>query len=269
MAASTAPASPAAMRCGPAMSASWRRPAGCAATASIRFGAGGERDGFDNRAASLQGRGAAVRRRSASASSATGSRATANMTASIPSPSCAPTRSTRRRTGSRRCAAGPSGDWGGWSARAEASYLDSANRNRLAGAPLNSTFGDRLTLRRARSRGGSAATGSPPRSSMRTEDFRARDTAFFGGTDQDRSRRLTAFVGEWRARMEPGGRHRPRRPPRRLQRLRRRDHLPRRAAGAARRAASASTPPMARASPSRPSTISTASSPARSSAIRS
>jgi len=32
------------------------------------------------------------------------------------------------------------------------------------------------------------------------EDFRARDQAFFGGTDQDRSRQLVAAVGEWHAR---------------------------------------------------------------------
>ena len=38
------------------------------------------------------------------------------------------------------------------------SYLDSANRNRLAGAPLNSTFGDRLDARRPALARGSAAT---------------------------------------------------------------------------------------------------------------
>jgi vitamin B12 transporter len=31
------------------------------------------------------------------------------------------------------------------------------------------------------------------------ENFRARDAAFFGGTDQDRSRSLNAVVGQWRA----------------------------------------------------------------------
>jgi vitamin B12 transporter len=88
-------------------------------------------------------------------------------------------------------------EWGGWSARAEASYLDSANRNRLAGAPLNSTFGNRLTLggQVARQLGGHRLIAAIDH---QQEEFRARDTAFFGGTDQDRSRHVTALVGEWR-----------------------------------------------------------------------
>ena len=147
MAASTAPASPAAMRCGPAMSAisasaGWQRSDGIDS-----FGAGRRarrlRQSAPRACRSRRGRPT----RSGSASSAIGSKATANMTASIRSPSCAPTRSTRpknriargARLGAR--AAGAAGRRG-----AEASYLDSANRNRLAGAPLNSTFGDRLTL---------------------------------------------------------------------------------------------------------------------------
>jgi len=103
---------------------------------------------------------------------------------------------TRSRIGAVRAFA--AGEWGGWSVRGEASYLDSANRNRLAGAPLNSTFGDRLTFggQITRRLGGHSLIAAIDHA---TEDFRARDTAFFGGTDQDRSRKLTAFVGEWRA----------------------------------------------------------------------
>ena len=92
---------------------------------------------------------------------------------------------------------------GGWELRVQAGYLDSANRNRLARAPLNSTFGDRLTL-------GAQASRRFGRHQLvaavehETEDFRARDTAFFGGTDQDRSRYLTALVGEWRAEWVEG-----------------------------------------------------------------
>jgi len=90
------------------------------------------------------------------------------------------------------------GRWGDWTLAADASYLDSANRNRLAGAPLNSTFGDRLSLGAQLTRrfGGHSVTLA---ASHEAEDFRARDTQFFGDTDQDRGRHLTALVGEWRA----------------------------------------------------------------------
>jgi vitamin B12 transporter len=94
------------------------------------------------------------------------------------------------------------GRWGGWTASAGASYLDSANRNRLDGAPLNSTFGDRLSLDAQLSRqfAGHRITAAVEHES---EDFRARDAVYFGGTDQDRSRSLTAFAGEWRAEWSP------------------------------------------------------------------
>ena len=168
--------------------------------------------------------------RSGSASPATMSRRPATMTASIPSPSCAPTRSMRPKNRIAAVRGWAEGRWGGWTVAADASYLDSANRNRLAGAPLNSTFGDRLTLGAQLSRrfGGHQLTA---RGRAQAEDFRARDTAFFGGTDQDRGRHLTAFVGEWRAEWSDWRRHRRRRPPRQLQRLRRRDHAARLAAG--------------------------------------
>jgi len=72
----------------------------------------------------------------------------------------------------------------------------------LGGAPLNSTFGDRLTLNAQLSRriGGHRLIAAIDHEE---EDFRARDTAFFGGTDQDRARRLTAVAGEWRAEWSP------------------------------------------------------------------
>jgi vitamin B12 transporter len=94
------------------------------------------------------------------------------------------------------------GRWGGWTIDAGASYLDSANRNRLDGAPLNSTFGDRLTLDAQLSRqfGAHRITAAVEHES---ESFQARDTIYFGGTDQDRSRRLTAVAGEWRAEWSP------------------------------------------------------------------
>ena len=103
---------------------------------------------------------------------------------------------TRNRIAAGRLWA--SGGWGDWSARAEASYLDSANRNELDGAPLNSTFGDRLVFgaQSGWRRSGHQLIAALERTD---ENFRARDTSFFGGTDQDRSRGLTAFVAEWRA----------------------------------------------------------------------
>jgi vitamin B12 transporter len=88
--------------------------------------------------------------------------------------------------------------FGGWALTADASYLDSENRNRLGRDPLNSTFGSRFTLggQLSRSFGGHRVTAAVEH---RAEDFRARDQVFFGGTDQDRSRELTAAIGQWRA----------------------------------------------------------------------
>jgi vitamin B12 transporter len=161
------------------------------------FGAGGERDGFRNLAATLRiealptedirvglvGHWVEGRSRYDGFDPATFLRADT-------------LDETRNRIGAVRAFA--RGEWGDWSARAEASYLDSANRNRLDAAPLNSTFGDRLTLggQVARSFGNHRLVAAVEH---QEEDFRARDTQFFGGTDQDRSRSLTAYVGEWRA----------------------------------------------------------------------
>jgi vitamin B12 transporter len=87
----------------------------------------------------------------------------------------------------------------GWSADVEASLLDSENRNRLGNAPLNSTFGRRFTagLQLSRRIGGHRFTAAAEHEG---EDFSARDQVYFGGTDQNRSRSLTALVGQWHAR---------------------------------------------------------------------
>ncbi|MFC7497808.1 TonB-dependent receptor plug domain-containing protein [Enterovirga sp. GCM10030262] len=92
---------------------------------------------------------------------------------------------------------------GGWSLLVDGSYLESANRNRLADAPLNSTFGERFTLGGQLSKTVSRHrfTGAIEHEA---EDFRARDQIYFGGTDQDRSRELTAFIGQWRAEWTQG-----------------------------------------------------------------
>lgn len=87
---------------------------------------------------------------------------------------------------------------GGWSLLVDGSYLDSANRNRLDDAPLNSTFGERFTLggQLSRTIGRHRLTAAVEHEA---EDFRALDQSIFGAADQDRSRELAAFVGEWQA----------------------------------------------------------------------
>jgi vitamin B12 transporter len=87
---------------------------------------------------------------------------------------------------------------GGWSLLLDGSYLDSVNRNRLGDSPLNSTFGKRFTLGTQLSRtfGGHRFTAAIEHGG---ENFRARDQIYFGGTDQDRSRSLTGLVAQWRA----------------------------------------------------------------------
>lgn len=87
---------------------------------------------------------------------------------------------------------------GPWSLLIDGSYLESENRNRLGGQPLNRTSGQRFTLggQLSRSFGIHRVTAAVEHEA---EDFRARDRSFFGASDQDRSRRLTAFVGQWRA----------------------------------------------------------------------
>ncbi|HEY0113799.1 MAG TPA: TonB-dependent receptor [Allosphingosinicella sp.] len=86
----------------------------------------------------------------------------------------------------------------GWTLAIDGSLLGSANRNLLDGAPLNRTDGRRFTtsLRLSKKAGGHLFTAA---AEHQAEQFRARDQSFFGATRQDRSRDLTAFVGEWRA----------------------------------------------------------------------
>ena len=162
------------------------------------FGAGGERDGFDNLSASLKlearPTAAAVRL------GLVGHYIDADSDFDGFDRVTFLRADTLESTGNRIAAVRgwAEGRWGGWTVSAEASYLDSANRNLLAGAPQNQTYGDRLTLGAQASRqlGGHRLTAAAEHSQ---EDFRARDTAFGGFTNQDRGRHLTAFVGEWHA----------------------------------------------------------------------
>jgi vitamin B12 transporter len=104
--------------------------------------------------------------------------------------------STRNRLGAVR--GWVDAELGGFELGGHASFLASTNRNRLGPSALNRTAGERLTLGAQASRGfgGHRLTAAVEH---QAEDFRARDQVYFGGTDQDRSRDLTAFVGEWRA----------------------------------------------------------------------
>jgi len=176
-------------------SAAWQRSDGIDS-----FGGGGDRDGFDNLAGSLK---IEARPNDAIRLGAVGHwiQGTSQYDGFNSFFQRADTGDeTRNRVGAVRGWA--QGRWGGWTANAGASYLDSANRNRLDGAPLNSTFGDRLALNAQLSRetGGHRITAAVEHES---ENFQARDTVYFGGTDQDQSRSLTAFAGEWRAEWSP------------------------------------------------------------------
>jgi len=161
------------------------------------FGTGGERDGFDNRAASLK---VEARPSTSVRLGVTGHYIEAESDFDGFDPLFFTRADTRDSTENRIAAARgwAEGRWGGWRVSANASYLDSANRNFLAGLPQNRTYGDRLALVAQISRrlGGHLLTVAAEHQS---EGFRARDTAFGGFTNQDHGRQVTAFVGEWRA----------------------------------------------------------------------
>ena len=104
--------------------------------------------------------------------------------------------STRNRIGAGRAWAEI--EHAGWTAKLDASYLASANRNLLAQAPLNRTSGRRLTIgaQFSRQAGDHLVTLAMEHQG---EEFTARDQTFFGASDQDRSRNVDALVAEWRA----------------------------------------------------------------------
>jgi vitamin B12 transporter len=176
-------------------SAGWQRSDGIDS-----FGSGGERDGYENLALSAR---AAVRT-GAFEFGAVGHwiEGTSEYDGTDPVTFLRADTldETRNRIGAVRGWASFEQD--GWAASADISYLDSANRNRLGDDPLNSTSGQRLTLGAQVSRrvGGHTLIAAIDH---QDEDFRARDTVYFGGTDQDRARKSTAFVGEWRAEWAP------------------------------------------------------------------
>ena len=107
------------------------------------------------------------------------------MTASIRSPSCAPTRSTRPRTGSRAVR----GWAGGRMGRLVGARRSRLSRQRQPQPPRRRAAEQHLRRPADPGRAGVARIGGHQLIAAvehQEEDFRARDTAFFGGTDQDR-----------------------------------------------------------------------------------
>ncbi|HEV2747487.1 MAG TPA: TonB-dependent receptor [Allosphingosinicella sp.] len=165
------------------------------------FGGGGERDGFDNRSASLK---AVLRPSAATEAGLAGHYVEGESEFDGFDPLTGQLADTLDRTENRIFAlrgwlshrAGP------WSVLLDASYLDSANRNLLGEAPQNSSFGDRLELGAQVSRTlilGRSEHRLTAAAEYGRENFRGRDTVFFGATNQDRSRELRALVAQWRA----------------------------------------------------------------------
>ena len=195
------------------------------------FGAGGERDGFDNLAASLK---IEARPSDAISLGVVGHWIEGTSQYDGFDPVTFRRADTLDETKNRIAAVRgwAEGRWGGWTVNAGASYLDSANRNRLDGAPLNSTFGDRLTLDAQLSRrlGGHriiAAVEHEPGRFPRPRHRLFRRHRPGPVAPPHRLRRRMAGG------MEPGDRHRSRVAPRQLQRLRGCDDPARLAAGAA------------------------------------
>ncbi len=165
------------------------------------FGAAGERDGFENKASSLK---AVFRPSPGGELGLVGHYVEGRSEFDGLDPVTFRRADTLDETDNRIAAIR---GWGrveqsGWSLMIDGSFLSSANRNRLGEEPLNRTFGERSTLGAQLSKEVTVA-GSRHRFTAAAEhegeEFRARDQAFFGGTDQDRARDLTAVIGEWRA----------------------------------------------------------------------
>lgn len=169
-------------------------------------GDGGERDGFENRSASLK----AVFRPAADAeagiaglwvdgeSEYDGVVCDANFVC--------PHANTLDETRSRIFALrgwgkASTGGTQPWDVSLSASLLDSRNRNRQGDDPINTTWGQRSTIGAQSSKLLRAAGGAHRLTvaiEHEREDFRARDQQYFGATNQDRERSLTAYVAEWR-----------------------------------------------------------------------
>jgi vitamin B12 transporter len=109
--------------------------------------------------------------------------------------------SSRNRLEAGRTWAAIGSDASPWRAEVAGSLLDSSNRNFLADVEQNRTRGTRRNLSAQLER--SFATGAVTHrliiaADTERETFHARDTAFGGFTDQDRTRRHESVAAEWR-----------------------------------------------------------------------
>jgi vitamin B12 transporter len=165
------------------------------------FGAGGERDGFQNKAGSLK---AVFRPSPGGELGLVGHYVEGRSEFDGFDPQTFRRADTLDLTRNRIAAIRGWGrvEDGGWSLMLDGSFLASANRNRLGEDPLNRTFGERFAVGAQLSKELALAGGMhrlTAAAEHEGERFRARDQVFFGGTDQDRARDLTAVIGEWRA----------------------------------------------------------------------
>lgn len=173
------------------------------------FGAGGDRDGFENRSGSIK---AVYRPGGASEIGIVGHWLEAKSEFDGFDPATFLHADTGDATRNRIWAIRAwgrttSGGDNPWIASLSTSILDSRNRNSRDGDWLNSTFGRRFTVAGQLSRDLQLGGGNHRLTlaiDHEDEDFRARDQEYFGATDQVRSRNLTAYAGEWRAEWRPG-----------------------------------------------------------------
>ncbi|HEX8400096.1 MAG TPA: TonB-dependent receptor [Allosphingosinicella sp.] len=165
------------------------------------FGSGGERDGFENKAGSLK---AVLRPSPGGELGLVGHYVEGRSEFDGFDPVTFRRADTLDETDNRIAAVRGWGkvEDGGWSLSIDGSYLSSANRNRLGEEALNRTAGERFSLGAQASKA-IALGGTRHRLTVAAEHeaeaFRARDQIYFGGSDQDRTRDLTATIGEWRA----------------------------------------------------------------------
>ena len=110
--------------------------------------------------------------------------------------------SSRNRLIAGRLWAGFGKDAADWSGQVGGSLLGSRNRNLLDRHEINRTSGRRATLDaqlQKRFRTGAVDHRLIVALDHETEQFHARDTIYFGATEQDRSRKHDAATVEWRA----------------------------------------------------------------------
>lgn len=110
--------------------------------------------------------------------------------------------SSRNRLEAGRVWASIGNDNSDWRGKVAASLVGSSNKNYLAGAEQNQTRGDRRTISAQSERRfdtGAVEQRLIVAADAEREKFHARDTAFGGFTNQDRTRRHESLTAEWRA----------------------------------------------------------------------